>query len=438
MPAPKISLRKIDDLQPDPRNARTHSADQIAQLVASIDRWGWTNPILADDLVRAGHGRLAAATEIYRSGRRIHMAPGKDRGGAQLPPDTVPVIDCSGWTEEERTAYGLADNQLALQAGWDETLLAEQIRELQGADFEIDLLGFDSDALDALLLPAAEEAAEDPTPLAPEEPVSQLGDCWQLGAHLIRCGSSTDPEAVAALLDGESPHLMVTDPPYGVEYDASWREESGLNRKGAATGKVLNDDKADWREAWALFGGDVAYVWHGGLHAHTVAESLTASGFELRSQIIWDKGQMVISRGDYHWEHEPCWYAVRKGRTGHYNGDRKQTTVWKIAKPSSSETGHSTQKPIECMERPIRNNSKRGDAIYEPFSGSGTTIIAAERTGRRCFAMELNPAYVDVAVARWAQLTGRDAVLVGDGRTFAEVARERVPEETDERQPAEA
>lgn len=244
--------------------------------------------------------------------------------------------------------------------------------------------------------------------------------------HRIACGSSTDPVTVARVLAGAKPHLMVTDPPYGVEYDANWRERAGINTSGAATGKVLNDDNADWRDAWALFPGDVAYVWHAGLFAGVVVDSLTACGFQPRSQIIWAKSQMVMSRGDYHWQHEPCWYAVRKGKVGHYDGGRKQTTLWSIDKPQKSETGHSTQKPIECMKRPIENNSSPGQAVYEPFSGSGTTIIAGEMTGRSVYAIELNPAYVDVAVTRWQDFTGERAVLESTGQAFDEIKAERL------------
>ena len=247
--------------------------------------------------------------------------------------------------------------------------------------------------------------------------------------HRIACGSSTDPATVERALAGVKPHLMVTDPPYGVEYDANWRNEAdranGKPYGARAVGKVQNDDRADWTEAWALFPGDVAYVWHAGLFAGVVADSLSHCGFKLRSQIIWAKSCLAIGRGDYHWQHEPCWYAVKDGRVGHYAGDRKQTTLWQIPKPQKSETGHSTQKPIECMKRPIENNSSPGQAIYEPFSGSGTTIIAAEMTGRACYAIELNPAYVDVAVKRWQDFTGRQATLESDGRTFDEIAAKR-------------
>lgn len=243
--------------------------------------------------------------------------------------------------------------------------------------------------------------------------------------HRIICGDATDVTTVATLLGDERPMLMVTDPPYGVEYDPEWRERAGVNTATAAKGTVLNDDRADWREAWALFPGDVAYVWHAGLFAGVVADSLIAARFRLRSQIVWDKGRLVLSRGDYHWQHEPCWYAVREGGTGHWAGDRKQVTVWQIDKPRKSETGHSTQKPVECMRRPIVNNSQPGDAVYEPFSGSGTTIIAGEMTGRRVLAVELDPAYVDVAVRRWEAYTGEAAVLESTGGVFRNVAQDR-------------
>ena len=259
----------------------------------------------------------------------------------------------------------------------------------------------------------------DEIPEVPVVPVSQPGDIWILGNHRLICGDSTDALIVEKLLGAVKPHLMVTDPPYGVQYDPEWRERAGVNTATAAKGKVLNDDRADWREAWALFPGDVAYVWHAGLFAGTVADSLVASGFQLRSQIVWDKGQLVLSRGDYHWQHEPCWYAVKKSAKGHWTGDRKQTTVWDIPKPKKSETGHGTQKPVECMKRPIENNSSPGQAIYEPFSGSGTTIIAGEMTGRHVYAIELNPAYVDVAVKRWQEFTGRSAVHAETGSIFA-------------------
>jgi DNA modification methylase len=218
---------------------------------------------------------------------------------------------------------------------------------------------------------------------------------------------------------------MVTDPPYGVEYDANWRNEAkrpdGTPYGASAVGKVDNDGRADWSEAWSLFPGDVAYVWHAGNKANVVADSLLQTGFAVRAQIVWAKSNFVIGRGDYHPHHEPCWYAVREKKKGHWQGDRTQSTLWKIDKPQKSDTGHSTQKPIECMRRPICNNSSPGQAIYEPFSGSGTTIMAGELTGRHIHAIELNPQYVDVTVERWQNFTGQQAIHEETGKTFEEM-----------------
>jgi DNA modification methylase len=250
------------------------------------------------------------------------------------------------------------------------------------------------------------------------------------GNHRIICGDSTNPQHIEKLLGSVKPHLMVTDPPYGVEYDADWRNKAkradGSVIGGSALGVVENDDKADWREAWGLFEGDVAYVWHAGLFAGTVADSLIACDFTLRSQIIWAKSNFAIGRGDYHWHHEPCWYAVRKNKKGHYSGNRKQTTLWRIDKPMKSETGHSTQKPVDCMRKPIENNSSVGQAVYEPFSGSGTTMIACEQTGRHCYAVELNPVYVDIAVKRWQDFSGKEAVHEETGKTFSELRKRNI------------
>jgi DNA modification methylase len=307
------------------------------------------------------------------------------------------------------------------------------LAELKDLDFDLDLLGFDDKQLHGLLAGGGGLTDPDQTPEPPAEPVSVPGDVWVLGKHRIVCGDSTDADTVAKALNGATPHLMVTDPPYGVEYDPNWRNEA--SRSGALThtigatavGKVENDGRADWREAWALFPGDVAYVWHAGIHAHSVAESLVATDFAIRSQIVWNKDRLIIGRGNYHWKHEPCWYAVRRKGTGHWAGDRKQSTVWDIAH-RASDTGHGTQKPVECMKRPIENNSKPGDAIYEPFSGSGTTIIAGEMTGRAVHAIELNPAYVDVAVTRWQEFSGQPAKLEETGETFAELLARRRPD----------
>jgi DNA modification methylase len=216
---------------------------------------------------------------------------------------------------------------------------------------------------------------------------------------------------------------MVTDPPYGVEYDPAWRHRAGVNNS-KRVGKVTNDDRADWREAWALFPGNVAYVWHAALHAGTVADSLEACGFQIRAQIVWAKERFALGRGDYHWQHEPCWYAVRG--SAHWNGDRKQTTLWHIPNGAHDmNTIHGTQKPVACMLRPMENNSSPGQVVYEPFCGSGTAIIAAQMCGRACHAIELNPVYVDVAIGRWETFTGQVAMLESSRLSFAETAEQR-------------
>jgi DNA modification methylase len=403
-------MRAISGLVPYAKNARTHSAQQVEQIAASMREWGWTNPVLVDEagMIIAGHGRILAAQKL---------------GYAEAP-----VMTAKGWSEDQKRAYVLADNQLALNAGWDMKALAVELGDLKGAGFDLALMGFSADELLKIAGGTAGFTDPDDVPPEPARAVTQAGDVWLLGAHRLVCGDSTDAAAVAACLGQEKPHLMVTDPPYGVNYEPNWRNEAdranGKSYGARAVGKVSNDAKADWREAWALFPGDVAYVWHADRHASTVQLSLESCNFEVRSQIIWAKTRLIISRGDYHWQHEPCWYAVRKGAKGHWHGDRSQTTLWSINHPKS-ETGHGTQKPVECMRRPIENNSKAGNTVYEPFSGSGTTIIAAEQTGRRCLAIELSPIYVDVAIQRWQNFTGKLATLQATGQTFEDAADER-------------
>ena len=413
LPAYVIETWSIDRPKAYERNARKHSQKQIDQLRSSFRKFGQVWPILvrADETVIAGHGRLLAAQQEAYS--------------------EIRVIVARDWTEDQCRAFGLLDNKVALNSEWDDALLGQELADLGELGVDLSTLGFDEKEL-AKFFDRRDEGLTDPdeVPDEPVAPVSRLGDLWILGRHRITCGDSTKPADVSRVLGDVKPHLMVTDPPYGVEYDASFRNgikrQDGTTVGARAVGKVMNDDRADWREAWALFPGEVAYVWHAGIFAGTVADSLIASDFAIRSQIIWAKQQFAIGRGHYHWQHEPCWYAVRKGGTGHWLGDRKQTTVWEIDKPRRSETGHSTQKPVECMKRPIENNSSPGQAVYEPFSGSGTTIIACEMTGRSCHAIELSPAYVDVAVRRWEAFTGLKATLEGDGREFDAVAAERL------------
>jgi DNA modification methylase len=410
-----LEYRPISALLPYSRNARTHPEEQILKIVRSMQEYGWTNPVLVDGAngLIAGHARLLAAKRL-----------GIDR---------IPCIELKGLSEAQKRAYVLADNKLALDGGWDLGLLKIELTALQSMNFDLSLTGFGDFDIGRILGPAGGLTDEDDAPPVPAIPVTRLGDVWELGRHRLVCGDATKAEDVAKALGGVKPHLMVTDPPYGVAYDAAWRVSapSSTKRGGRlsvgkhATGVVTNDDRSDWREAWAHFPGDIAYVWHGGLHTASVDASLRESGFAARCQIIWAKNCIVIGRGDYHWQHEVCWYGVRKGKTGHWTGDRTQSSVWFIDKARASETGHSTQKPVECMRKPMENNSSPGQAVYEPFAGSFTTGIAAETTGRACHALEIDPGYVDVGVTRWMNFTGQEAMLAETGETFAAVKERR-------------
>lgn len=372
-PAERVVLRPIVDLVPRASNSRTHSAAQIDQLCALMLEHGWTTAVLVDeeDVLIAGHGRVLAAAQL--------LARGHDRFAQ------APVMTATGWTDAQKRAYVIADNQVATLAGWNEKLLGSELRELEGLGVDMGLIGFGQADLRRLMRGSGGGLTNpDEAPEAPESPVSRLGDMWVLGDHVIRCGSSTSPDDVAALLDGREPHLMVTDPPYGVEYDPNWRSKA-TGQKVRATGLVLNDDRADWRG-----GRKRDTVWRvDGLPDDRAAEIVA---------ILEEHGA------------EP--------------------TVWEIPMTvDDGSTGHGTQKPVECMRRPMEANSAEGDWIYEPFSGSGSSIIAGEQSGRRVLAMELSPAYVDVAVRRWEAFTGALAVHASLGLSFSDVAAQRGQEQ---------
>ena len=395
----------LDRLAAYPNNPRKISDKAVAKVASSIAEYGFRQPIVVDDqgVIVVGHTRLLAAKS--------------------LGIEAVPVHVAKGLSAQQIKAYRLADNRTNDEAAWDLDLLGVELDGLD--DFDLSLTGFDPGEIDRLRGPSGGLSDEDDAPAVPEAPVSRLGDLWCCGAHRVLCGDATSADDVAAVMGDAKPHLMVTDPPYGVEYDPDWRNRAdranGVPYGARAIGEVPGDDRTDWVGAWDLFTGDVAYCWTPSWYISTTQRSLEGAGLNIRSLIIWAKARFVISRGHYHWKHEPCWYAVRKGRTAHWHGDRSQTTVWDI-EHRKSETGHSTQKPVECMRRPIQNNSAAGDAVYDPFLGSGTTMIAAETTGRVCHGLEIDPAYVDVAVQRWQAFTGQEATC--EGMTFDQAAQE--------------
>ena len=390
---PEIEMLAVDRLVPYAKNAKKHDDRQVAAIAGSIREFGFTNPVLIDghDGIIAGHGRVLGA-------RKAGLAE-------------VPCIRLAHLTDAQRRAYILADNRLTeTGGGWDAAMLAAEVESI---DWE-ELDAFKLDDMDlGEILAEAERGSEGDADAEPQidraEELNQTwgvkaDDLWLVGEHRLVCGDSTKAEDVARLLGEARPVLMVTDPPYGVEYDADWRNHAlrsdGSPIAGRAVGKVTNDDRADWREAWALFPGDVAYVWHAMKTQHAVATSLIESGMDIRAEIVWAKSALVISQGHYHPQHESCFYAVRKGATGRWAGDRKQTTLWQIDKPHKSETGHSTQKPLECMARPMRNHD--APEVYDPFLGSGTTMVAAQNLSRKCYGLEISPAYCAVILQRMA------------------------------------
>ena len=384
--------------------------------MASIREFGFKIPILARSTGEIVDGQLRLKAAL------------------KLGLDEVPIILCDEWTDTQVKAFRLMANRSATWADWDTKLVALEIQELKALDFDLALTGFEPVETDEFLFGTNEQnEPEESIPELPAESVSRAGDRWKCADHRIQCGDATCRETVHLLVGSAHPVLMVTDPPYGVSYDPTWRERAGLGRP-RQVGTVRNDHQADWTKALELFGGDVVYVWHAGVHAAEVAHSLEALGFRIRAQIIWVKQHFVLGRGDYHWAHEPCYYAVREGQASRWCGDRTQSTVWQVPNLNpiggtreEAATGHGTQKPIELMRRAILNNTVRGDIVYDPFLGSGTTLIAAEVTERICYGLEIDPAYVDVIVTRWQQLTGKLAVLEENGRTFNQVAAERRP-----------
>lgn len=411
----RIELMPLEDIQGAARNPKDHD---IGELSKSVGRFGFTEAPLLDERTGrlvAGHGRIETLKALQaRPGSKPPEGVKVDANGSWL----VPVL--RGWasrSDRDAEAYLLASNRLTELGGWKEAELAELLEGL-AKDNALEGVGWDANDVEKLVALASPEAADDAGEV-PKDAWVKPGQIFILGDHRLMCGSSTSEVDVRRLLDGATPVLMVTDPPYGIEYDPEWRERA-LGTSVKSKGRVTNDDQVDWSDAYRLFPGATAYVWHADRFAAEVAISLANEGFEVRSQIIWAKPSLSISRGHYHGQHEPCWYAVRRGKTANWHGDRKQSTLWQVARGKTGEdapgedskAAHSTQKPVELYRRAYSNSSAPGEGVYEPFSGSGTAIIAAEILGRRCFAMELEPRYVQQAISRWEKLTGRKAVAL--------------------------
>ena len=409
--ADRIEHWPIDKLLPYVRNARQHSDEQIAQIAASIAEFGFVNPILtgADGVLVAGHGRLAAARKLG------------------LP--TVPVVVLDHLTPTQRRALVLADNRLAELATWDDALLRIELEALQDDGFDLDLTGFDADALAELLAdeePQIEGRTEDDAiPEMPEEPVSRPGDVWRLGPHRLVCGDATTAEAYAQLFpDGEQADMVFTDPPYNVNYANSAKDKlRGKHRPilNDALGEGFYDFLFDALALIMAHTRGAIYVAMSSSELDTLQAAFRAAGGHWSTFIIWAKNTFTLGRSDYQRQYEPILYGWPEGATRHWCGDRDQGDVWQIKKPQKNDL-HQTMKPVDLVERAIRNSSRPGDVVLDPFGGSGTTLIAAEKAGRVARLIELDPKYADVIVRRWQDWTGQQATREADGLAFDQAA----------------
>ena len=392
-----VNYRPLAALIPYARNARTHSEEQVAQIAASIREFGWTNPILVDgdSGVIAGHGRLLAA-------RKLGMT-------------TVPVIELAGMSEAEKRAYILADNKLALNAGWDEAMLAAEIGDLQGLGFDLALTGFELGEIDALLAGDG-PSFPDEAPPVPEEPLTRPGDIWTMGPHRLVCGDATDPQVIRRALDGGLADMVFADPPYNVAY-----------RKGKVRKAIANDDlgsgfgaflEAACRAMVRVTKGAI-YICISGAEIDVLKAAFAAAGGHWSTFVIWSKDRFTLGRSDYQRQYEPILYGWAEGSQHFWCGARDQGDVWQIDRPRANDL-HPTMKPIALVERAIRNSSKTRDTVLDPFAGSGTSLMAAEATGRQAVLVELDPAYCDVIVRRWQEGTGQRGTRQ-DGSGLADV-----------------
>lgn len=392
----KIQEIEIEKLIPYARNSRTHSDEQVAQIAASIKEFGWTNPILVDGEagIIAGHGRLAAA-------RKLGMKK-------------IPVIELSHLSPTQKKALIIADNKLALNAGWDNDMLALEFEELEIEGFDLALTGFGDEERDALKPEQVTEGLtdEDAVPDVPVEPKTKPGDIYQLGKHRLMCGDSCSITDMEKLCDGQPVDMWLTDPPYNVAYEGKTKDALKIQNDSMG-----NDQFRQFlRDAYVaadmvMKSGAVFYIWHADSEGYNFRGAAQDAGWKVRQCLIWKKSTMVMGRQDYHWKHEPCLYGWKDGAGHLWSADRKQTTILEFDKPSRNGE-HPTMKPVELFEYQMLNNTKGGDIVLDSFGGSGTTMIAAEKNGRYARLMELDPKYCDVIVKRWEDFTGKKAELI--------------------------
>jgi DNA modification methylase len=405
----------VDRLLPYARNARTHSAEQVAQIAASIAEFGWTNPILVgpNGIIIAGHARLLAA-------RKLGMTE-------------VPVIVLDHLTESQRRALVLADNRLALNAGWDEEMLRVEMAALDEDGFNLELVGFTDDEIEDLLREPGEVNAgntdDDAVPETPETPVTVPGDVWILGGHRLLCGDATQMADVEKVLAGGLADMVFCDPPYNVNYGATMKDKLRGNKRKIANDDLGQDFEEFLRDACvnilAVTKGAV-YICMSSSELHTLQKAFREAGGHWSTFVIWAKNTFTMGRSDYQRQYEPILYGWKEGTDHFWCGARDQGDVWFVKKPVANDL-HPTMKPVELVERAVGNSSKGRDTVLDPFGGSGSTLIACEKSGRHARMIELEPKYCDVIIRRWQEFTGKEASLDGDGRSFIAVAAERNP-----------
>ncbi len=408
--ADHIELKKVDELIPYSKNARTHSESQVAQIAASIIEFGFTNPVLIDGEkgIIAGHGRLMAAKKLGLK--------------------EVPVVVLDHLSETQKKAYIIADNKLAENAGWDEEILASELADLKNEDFNIDLIGFEDQELEKIFANLYDRENEQETeeiPEVEEKPISKSGDVWILGKHKLICGDSCKAETYQTLLGEELADMLFTDPPCNVDYGNTMKDKARGNNT-----KILNDNLGedfgkflfDFCKNALLVTKGACYVCMSSSELHTLQKSFIDAGGKWSTFIIWAKNHFTLGRSDYQRQYEPILYGWKQSNDHYWCGDRNQGDVWYYNKPNKSDL-HPTMKPVELCKRAILNSSKTDDIILDCFGGSGSTLIASEQTSRRCRMIELDCKYVDVIVKRWQNLTGFDATLLETGESFNEILK---------------
>lgn len=393
----EIEIVGISELIPYINNSRTHDETQVAQIAASIREFGFNNPILIDEDngIIAGHGRLAAA-------QKLHL-------------DEVPCIRLSHLSDAQKKAYVIADNKIALNAGWDMNILALELQDLQG-EIDLSLLGFDADELAKILEPEQIDGLtdEDEVPAVPIEPKTKLGDVYQLGNHRLMCGDSTSIDAMELLCENRLVDMWLTDPPYNVEYEGKTKDALTIQNDSMGDDEFRQFLRDAYVAADAVMKqGAVFYIWHADSEGYNFRGAAHDAGWQVRQCLIWKKSTIVMGRQDYHWKHEPCLYGWKDGAGHLWASDRKQSTILEFDKPMRNGE-HPTMKPVELFEYQMLNNTKGGDIVLDSFGGSGTTLIAAEKNGRHARLMELDPKYCDVIVKRWEDFTGKKAVLLNN------------------------